>query len=292
MHSINAMKKPLSLAIFFILSPVVFADDVAHQHMHMTDMSNEHTQHNMSMKMPDQIPSPIPSEKIVYAHDHQKQHGGQIYSSVTLDQSWRSTADGDAEFKSENELKIGNDEQKVILRVDVEKAESQAAEYDTKLLYSRMITEFWDLQAGVGYQDNLVDVEDRETRQDHVTAVIGLQGLAPYLFETESYLSVAKNDYLAFSFDLERDLLLTQKWIVQPYLELDAVLHDNSRYAEKTGFREVTLGLQNRYEISKQFMPYIDIAYRYEQDSTWRDGQLHGKSDQDWLYGVGVKLMF
>ncbi len=49
-----------------------------------------------------------------------------------------------------------------------------------------------------------------------VDGVIGILGLAPYFFETQAYLYGGENNFWGASFELERDLLLTQKLITQP----------------------------------------------------------------------------
>lgn len=290
MHTINAVKCPLVFAISLTFGTMTFADGDMHDHsqMEMPLIKQDHSIHQ------DHLPLPQDDhmQTSMSVHDHKKEHGGQIYSSIHLDQSWRSTFDGHAVFKSDNELKIGTDEQKLILQLEAEKPESQSAKYDAKLLYSHMISDFWDIQTGLGYQLKWIEIDEQDKHTDHVNAVFGIQGLAPYFFETSAYLSLSKDDYVALSFEAERDFLLTQKLIVQPYIELDAVLNDASRYAEKTGLQEASVGLETRYEISKQFMPYVDIAYRYEQESEWNNGQRTSNSLKDWMYGLGIKFKF
>jgi copper resistance protein B len=46
---------------------------------------------------------------------------------------------------------------------------------------------------------------------------------------------------LGASFELERDLLLTQKLITQPYIEADVIFSDDSNYAAKSGLSELKL---------------------------------------------------
>ncbi len=59
------------------------------------------------------------------------------------------------------------------------------------------------------------------------------------------------------SLETERDVLLTQKLIVKPYLDLNVVLSDDSSYAQKTGLSTAQLGLETRYEINKKLMPLL-----------------------------------
>ena len=71
------------------------------------------------------------------------------------------------------------------------------------------------------------------------------------------------------SFEVERDFLLTQKLITQPYLEVDAVFSDDSNYAAKSGLSELKTGIKTRYEITKRIRPFIDVAYQYEKDKSY-----------------------
>jgi copper resistance protein B len=289
MHITKHMKISFIFTLGFSLSSFSLAMDVHDHAAHPTSViEHDHSAHQMNSDLPQHI-SVTPTKS---NHDHKDEHGGQIYSSVVLDQSWRFTDHGHSEFHSENELKIGTDEKKFVLQLDVEKPESARAEYDAKFLYSRMIADFWDVQFGVGYQDHQVHVNGAEKSQDHLNAVFGIAGLAPYFFETSAYVYVGKDDYIALNLEAERDVLITQKWIIQPYFELDAILNDNSKYAERTGIHEASIGFEMRYEVSKQFMPYLDIAYRYEQETEWENNNQKTHTDQDWMYGVGVRLNF
>lgn len=283
------MKSSVAFGLCMTISSLSAAMDTHHH----SEMMMSITQPDHSVHPPEiEVIQQHPTSEVTPTYDHRNEHGGQIYTSLVLDQQWRMHTNGDAEFTSKNELRIGTDENKWVAQLEVEKPESQQAEYDARLLYSRMIAEFWDIQAGVGYQKHSIDINNLEKSQEHVNAVFGIQGLAPYFFESSAYLSLGKEDYVALNLETERDFLLTQKWIAQPYIEIETVLNDHSKYAEKSGIREASIGLATRYEISKQFMPYLDIAYRYEQEIEWKNAEQKSHSDKDWIYSVGIKLMF
>ena len=83
------------------------------------------------------------------------------------------------------------------------------------MLYSRNISDFWDVQAGVRYrQENLAEPATRQQNK-RFDAVFGLHGLAP-TFETDAYLYIGEDDFVGLKLETERDLLLTQKLIMQP----------------------------------------------------------------------------
>lgn len=226
-------------------------------------------------------------------HDHRKEHGAQIYAVTTVDNKWQINDDGEGRFKSEFESKIGTDEHKVFIKMNVDKLESQDAEYDAKVLYSHMISDFWDAQIGGRYRNEVIEFESGgDDTEEKVDAVIGLHGLAPYFFETEAYLYVGEDSYTAFSLETERDLLITQQLIAQPYLDLEIIFNDNSKYAEKSGLNNITVGIETRYEVTKKIMPYLNIAYEYAKGDDETAWQKESDSEKGWLYGAGIRFKF
>jgi copper resistance protein B len=125
-----------------------------------------------------------------------------------------------------------------------------------------------------------------------LNAALGLHGLAQYFFETDAYLYFGQDSRVAFSLETERDLLLTQKLILKPYLDLNVVFSDDSRYAQKTGLNSIKTGLETRYEITKKVMPYVSVAYAYSKGNKETAWQTATDSESGWLYGAGLRFRF
>lgn len=282
-----------------LLSSMTWAEtehSMVHQHEHTAMAMSEE-----SMAMPTmdtgmehsqmQHQSIVMSSAVIEGADHSshaKEHGGQIYQSTRLESRWLRNEDGDGTLKSELETRIGADENKLFIKLHSDKAESHRAETEAKVLYSRMISDFWDAQAGIQYRND----PNREVDENQLDAVVGFHGMAPYFFETDAYLYAGQDQQWRFSLETERDLLLTQKLILKPYLDVDVVFSDDSKYAQKTGLSRVETGLETRYEISKQIMPFIDVSYEYQkgnEETTW---QQRTDSEQGWLYGAGIRFKF
>ena len=156
-----------------------------------------------------------------------------------------------------------------------------------------MISDFWDAQVGVRYRSEKVELKHHaKDSEEKLDAVIGLHGMAPYFFETDAYLYAGEDKYSGFSLETERDLLLTQKLILKPYLELDVVFSDDSKYAKKSGLSSLTTGIETRYEISKKVMPYLDIAYEYSKGNDETAWQVKSDAEKGWRYGAGVRFKF
>ncbi|WP_448761125.1 copper resistance protein B [Acinetobacter tandoii] len=235
----------------------------------------------------------LSSETDHQVHDHRAEHGAQVYMVNTFDNKWLVDEGGTGTLKSEIETRIGTDENKLFIKAHLDKQESHAAEYEVKALYSRMISDFWDAQIGTRYRVEKVELDQhRKDTEEKWDAVIGLHGLAPYFFETDAYVYAGEDHYSGFSLETERDLLLTQKLIFKPYLDVNLVFSDDSKYAKKTGLSAVTAGLETRYEISKKVMPYIDIAYEYSKGNDASPWQAESGSEKGWLYGAGIRFKF
>ena len=219
--------------------------------------------------------------------DHLKEHGGQIYQVTRLENAWMVDEDGKGNLGTKFDTLIGTDENRLFLKANLDKSESNDPKYDVSALYSRNVAPFWDIQAGVRYSE-----DKNSSNSDRVDGVIGVLGLAPYFFETQAYLYGGENNFWGASFELERDLLLTQKLITQPYIEADVIFSDDSNYAAKSGLSELKTGIKTRYEITKRIKPFIDVAYQYEKGQKATSMQEATDSEKGWKYGAGIELVF
>ena len=255
------------------------------QHEQMMQAEHQqHQQHQQHQLM--NMLHPVEKAATATTHDHRQEHGGQWYQSSMLESKWMQHAGGRGVWQSELESRVGTDEHKLFFKLHTQQAESQQTEYEAQVLYSRMISDFWDIQAGVAYQ------QEDQTSAQQWRGVVGLHGLAPYFFETEAYLSLAEDQQVQLSLDTERDFLLTQKLILAPYLQAKLVLSDESEQAQKTGLNQLQTGLQMRYEISKKVMPFVDVAYGYHKGLAQTAEQDATESEQGWQYGAGLRLKF
>ncbi|WP_288401157.1 copper resistance protein B [uncultured Acinetobacter sp.] len=243
--------------------------------------SIEHSEHQPELK---QVPSDIQHD----IHDHHREHGGQIYQATAIKNAWIVDDDGRGSASTELKTWVGSDKNKIFIQAHVEKAESEKTQTETKLLYSRNVADFWDVQTGVRYQYQ----PEQKYAQNQWDAVLGLHGLAPYFFETEAYIYAGQNQRWQLSLETTRDVLFTQKLIAQPYLNADVIFNDESSYASKSGLSKLQIGLQTRYEISKKIMPFIDVAYAYNKGLKQTELQSATDSKKGWLYGLGLTLKF
>jgi copper resistance protein B len=123
---------------------------------------------------------------------------------------------------------------------------------EVQALWSHAVDPWWDLQLGL--RQDL-------TGPERTHAVIGIQGLAPYELEVDAALFVsAKGDVTAW-FEVELDQRLTQRLILQPRGELALAAQDVPVLGIGAGLDHASLGLRLRYEITRQFAPYLGVEY-------------------------------
>lgn len=123
----------------------------------------------------------------------------------------------------------------------------------TELLWGHAVAAYWDTQLGVRH-----DGGDKPERK---WLAFGLQGLAPYWFEVEATAYVGENGRTALRLDADYDLLLTQKLILQPRLEANFYGKRDEARRLGSGLADATVGVRLRYEIRREFAPYVGIEW-------------------------------
>jgi copper resistance protein B len=170
-------------------------------------------------------------------------------------------------FKSEGEGSFGE---------AIDDAEVQA-------LYSRAIAPFFDVQAGV-----------RQDLTGPVTthAIVGIQGVAPYMFEIDAALFLSHRGDATARIEAELDQRITQSLILQPRIEVNLSAQDIRRLGIGAGLDSIELEVRLRYEIRREFAPYVGV------EQSWRIGQsadfarAAGEDTGTTNFVVGVRFWF
>jgi copper resistance protein B len=178
---------------------------------------------------------------------------------------------------------IGGDVNKLWLKTEGESEVGDVAGAEVQALWSRNIADFWDLQAGVR-----VDLEPDTTAH----LAFGVQGLAPYRFETEATAFVSEDGDLSVRLHQSFDLHLTQRLIAEPYVELEAYAQDIAERGVGAGLAHGEVGLQTRYEITRKFAPYIDLAWEGALGETASITRANGGDVSATSARAGVRFWF
>ena len=164
----------------------------------------------------------------------------------------------------------------------------RGGEAEVQALYGRLIAPFWDLQIGLRYDQFSGASFDRSRG----FAVIGLQGLAPYRFELEPALFVSQDGDVSARLTTTYDLLLTQRLVLQPRLDFDAAVQAAEKFGVGEGVNSIGLGLRLRYEMRREFAPYLGVQWLRRFGDTADISQRQGARAEDFAVVFGVRLWF
>ncbi len=190
---------------------------------------------------------------------------------------------GDAGWLWDAQAWWGGDLNKLWIESEGEGASGDVDDADLQILYSRAVTSYFDVQAGVR----------RDFEPDGKTfAVLGLQGLAPYWFEVDLHGYVSDDGDVSADLEAEYELLLTQRLILQPRAELSVSASDVDDRAIASGFTNVEAGLRLRYEIRREFAPYVGVSWGKRLGGTADLVRAAGGEDEETAFVLGVRGWF
>jgi copper resistance protein B len=179
----------------------------------------------------------------------------------------------------------GTDYDKVWLKTQGELEKGRRAENaEVQLLYSRLIGYYWDFQAGVRY--------DPRPRPDRAYGVIGIQGLAPGLFEVDLQAFVSERGDLSARFELSYDLYVTQRLVLQPNLEVNVAAQRVPELGVNSGISDIEAGFRLRYEFTREVAPYIGVNYTRRFGEAARYARAEGGKVEAFEFVSGVRLYF
>ena len=203
---------------------------------------------------------------------------------VLLDQfEWRDM-DGEPAAVWQGEAWYGGDYDKLWLRTEGERIQGVTEDARVEALWDRIITRWWNLQAGAR--------EDFGNGPSRPWAALGMRGLAPYWFDIEATVYVGEASRTAARLKVEYDLLLTQRLIVQP--EAEANLYGKADPARQlgSGLSNLDVGLRARYEIRRQFAPYVGVAWTRLSGATATDARALGIKSSALELLAGLRIWF
>lgn len=158
-------------------------------------------------------------------------------------------------------------------------------EGEVQALYSRAVTPFWDLQAGVRQ-------DFREDGEDPTHLVLGLQGLAPHWWEVDAAAFLSTAGDLTARVEAEYDQRITQRLILQPRLEVEASAADAPELGLGSGLTHVEAGLRLRYEIAREFAPYVGVEWSRALGETADLTRARGDEPEHVRIVIGLRAWF
>jgi copper resistance protein B len=211
--------------------------------------------------------------------------GAQKTSYILFNQLEAQSVDSSDDLYWNGQAWYGGDTNKLWFKTEGRSSLNSQEVQDAELqaLYSRAIAPYWDVQAGIR----------QDFEPDSLThAVVALQGLAPYFFEVDVSAFFSTDGDLTMRAELEYDLLLTQKLILQPRIEANLSAQDIPGRDLGEGLNNIDAGIRLRYEFRREFAPYIGIEWQRDFGDTKRFVEAAGEDPEQLMLVAGIRVWF
>lgn len=155
---------------------------------------------------------------------------------------------------------------------------------EVQALFSRAIDPYWNLQAGIRY--------DFQPRPSRTYATLGIEGLAPHFFETDAALFLSNKGDLLARAEGWYDQRITQRLILQPRVEANFSAQNVPEDRLGSGVTDLEAGLRLRYEIRREFAPYIGVSWERKLGRTGDFARSLGEGTGGWSAVFGARTWF
>lgn len=218
-----------------------------------------------------------PSQRLRMSDEHS-------FGSLLVNRLERVDGNGGNATAYEAQAWFGRTYDRLVIKAEGERARGELEHARTELLWSHAIANYWNTQLGLRYDSGMGP--NREW------LAIGVQGLAPYWFEVDATAYIGSNGRTALNFEAEYELLLTQRLILQPRIEVDLYGKRDEALDIGRGVSEGSLGLRLRYEITRQFAPYVGIEWATKFGQTADLARATDERTHDMRLVAGLRFWF
>ena len=241
-------------------------------------------------------PPPVPADHAADAvygapnmamgrHHLKEGHGGQKLTQVMFNLAEAQFRKGRDGFEWDGEGWYGGDINRLWIKSQgdgslgrsIDRAEVQA-------LYSHAIDPYFNLQAGVRY--------DFKPNPSRAYATVGIEGLAPGFFDVQGALFLSNKGELMARVEGWYDQRITQRLILQPRAELNFAAQSTREIGVGSGLSDVEIGLRLRYDIRREFSPYLGVQYKRAFGDTRKYLREAGENPGGWSLLTGVRVWF
>lgn len=210
-------------------------------------------------------------------------HDSKLHYFVLFDQlEWTGTASGGASL--ENTSWVGGDINRLWLRTEAESEDGELHEASVDALFGRSFSRWWDVVGGVR--------QDFRPGDPQTWLAVGIQGLAPQWFEVEATGYVGAGGRTAARLEVEYELLLTNRLILQPLVELEMFGKSDPERGIGAGLSSLETGLRLRYEIRRELAPYIGVTWDRKLFGTADAAERAGEDRTSARVALGLRAWF
>ena len=210
-------------------------------------------------------------------------HGTSIHSYWALDRLEAWDADqGGTGLGWEAQGWIGSDLNRLWVRSEGERLDGATGSSDVEVLYGRATARWWDAVAGVRH--------DFGAGPSRTYLALGVMGIAPYRLEVQATAYLGESGRSGVAAEAEYEMLFTNRLIGQWSVQGEMWNEADPELGTGSGLTAVEAGFRLRYELHRQFAPYIGLAWERAYGSTadLRRGRLADVDDTRIVAGLRI----
>jgi copper resistance protein B len=211
-------------------------------------------------------------------------HDKKLNSFILLDKLEYQDADNGSALSWDAKGWIGGDVDRLWLRSEGERTNGVTESAELTALWGRSIGPWWDVVTGVR--------QDFKPGSPQTWGALGIQGMALYNFETEATAYIGENGQTAARFEGDYDILLTNRLILQPTAEANLYGKNDPQRGIGSGLANTEVGLRLRYEIVREFAPYIGVTWNRSYGKTADLAEDEGQKTNEARFVAGIRMWF
>lgn len=192
--------------------------------------------------------------------------------------------DGQNALEWDGRFWFGTATDRLLVKSEGERESGGGSDGKVEAFWSHAISPFWDLQLGAR--------RDIGAGPKRNWAAVGVEGLLPYNIELTATAYAGPSGRSALALKAEYDLLLTQRLIFTPELQASVYGKNDPQRGIGSGLSQGSLSLRLRYEVTREFAPYVGVSFERKFGQTASYASDAGESRSQAAVIAGVRFWF
>ena len=189
---------------------------------------------------------------------------------------------------------VGRDLHKVWLKSSGEYVSYDVEEANLELVYSRAVFSTWDQQFGIRHDFKSDQDHSDQSSKARNWVSFGYIGTAPYFVDVDARVFLGEQSSTQLLVELEREIMLTQQWVLTPELDIVANGRTQQQFGEGSGLAEIEFSLRLGYEPNgnRKFQPFVGLTANQTFAGTRRIEKAEGNSSSSLEATMGIHFWF
>ncbi|WP_349568859.1 copper resistance protein B [Azotobacter salinestris] len=211
-------------------------------------------------------------------------HGRSLNSLLLFEKLEYQDADDGSALVWDANAWIGGDVDRLWLRSEGERTNGHTEQAELQALWGHAIGPWWELVGGVR--------QDFKPASAQTWAAFGIQGMPFYGLDTEITAYYGEGGQTSLRLEADYDILLTNRLILQPTAEANFYGRNDRERGVGSGLGEIEAGLRLRYEITRQFAPYLGVTWGRLYGNSEDLARDAGEDEEEARFVAGIRLWF